>query len=100
MMERSLTFFQFDSHWFELSFLLIAEHSLNCLHLIGQARDRQKIPTMTAGDIVYAAVLARRIVQPDPAGKVGHRQRPRPIRIVLMPGHNAAMMRRLVENLI
>ena len=57
-------------------------------------------PAVAAGDVVDAAVVAGAVVEPDPARQVRHRLRPRPIRIILMPGHHAAVMRRFAKQLI
>ena len=55
---------------------------------------------MTPGDVVDTTVRLRRIVKPDPAGNMGHRRGSGPIGIILVPDHDAAVMRRLVEDLI
>src|ERR1043165_1613616 len=55
---------------------------------------------MTAGNVMHTTVLARRIVKPDPTRDVSHRSRSGPVGIVLMPDHDAAVMRGLVEDLI
>src|SRR6266850_2463919 len=55
---------------------------------------------MAAGNIVDAAVVARTLVEADPAGEMGHRLRAGPVRIILVPGDHAAMLRGLAEELI
>src|SRR2546425_482873 len=55
---------------------------------------------MAARHVMYAAIVARGIIQSNPTGEMGHWLRPRPVGIVLMPGHNSAMMRWFVEDLI
>src|SRR4026208_1241967 len=55
---------------------------------------------MTAGHVMHTAIVARRIIDADPAGEVGQRRGPGPVRIVLMPDNYAAMMGRFVEDLI
>ena len=100
MMERSLAFFQFDRHRLELFLLCIAQHGVDRLHLLREAGNRQEMPAMTTGNIMHAAVLARRIVQADPTGEMGHWCCPCPVGIILMPCYHAAVMRRLTEKLI
>ena len=99
-MKRRLTLSEFNGHRLELFFLLSCQNTLNRIHVIGQAGDRQQVPTMAAGNVMNAAVFARGIVEANPAGEMGHRLGAGPVRIILMPRHYAAMMGRLVENLI
>src|SRR5206468_3726590 len=55
---------------------------------------------MAARHVMYAAVLARRIVQSDPTRQVRHWLGARPVRVILMPRHDAPMMRGLAEQLV
>src|SRR6202050_354321 len=55
---------------------------------------------MTPCHGLQAPVLSGRIVKANPAGEMSERLGSRPIRIVLMPGHYAAMMSRLAEELV
>src|SRR5213080_996602 len=100
MMKRALALLQFNRYRRELNFLFIAEHAFNRAHVIRQSGDRQKAPAMAAGHVMHAAVLARRIVQSDPARQMRHRLRARPVRIILVPGYDSAMMRRFAEELV
>src|SRR4051812_24596591 len=47
-----------------------------------------------------AAVVARAFIESDPAGEVSHRLGARPVRIVLMPRDDAAMLGGLAKELI
>src|SRR5450755_4332644 len=55
---------------------------------------------MTPCNVLQAPVLADRIVQANPACEMSQRLSSRPIRIVLMPGHDSAVMSRLAEKLV
>ena len=55
---------------------------------------------MAARCVMHAAVVACRIIKPDPTGEMLHRLCARPVRIVLMPSDNPAVMRRLGKNLV
>src|SRR5277367_5720959 len=55
---------------------------------------------MTAGNVLQAPVLAVRIVEGNPAGEMSQRLSSRPVGIILMPGHDSAMMSRLAEELV
>src|ERR1700722_8457567 len=55
---------------------------------------------MTAGNVLQTPVLMGRIVKANPAGEMSQRLCSRPVRIVLMPGHDTAMMSRLAEELV
>ncbi len=55
---------------------------------------------MAARDVLQAAVVAGGVVEADPAGQMGHRLRPRPIRVVLVPGDHAAVLGRFAEQLV
>src|ERR1700681_461519 len=55
---------------------------------------------MTPCNVLQAPVLARRIVQANPAGEMSKRLSSCPVRIVLMPGHYSAMMSRFAEELV
>ena len=55
---------------------------------------------MAARYVMNAAILARAIVKPDPTGEMGHRLRPGPIRIILVPGNHATMECGLIKDLI
>src|SRR4051812_11384870 len=100
MMEAALPPFQFDRNWMEARLLLRCQDGLNLIHIAGQARDRQKLPAMTARNIVEASVLARAVVQSDPACKVCNRFSASPIRVVLVPRHYSAVLRGFAEQLI
>src|SRR5687768_3247422 len=50
--------------------------------------------------VMHTTILPRGIVQTYPARKMSHRLRSGPIGIVLMPDHNSAMLRRLIEKLV
>ena len=80
--------------------LFLGQHGLDFVHVAGESGDREQSPPMAAGDIPEAAVLARRVVEPDPAGQVLHRLGAGPIRVVLMPGDDPAVVRRLGEKLV
>src|SRR5207302_11013797 len=99
-MKAGLAFLQFDSDRLELTLLLICENSLNRVHVVGKSSDGQQIPALAAGHVMQAAVLARRVVEADPAGEVRDGLCARPVRIVLMPRDDSAMMRRLAEKLV
>jgi hypothetical protein len=55
---------------------------------------------MTARNVMHATIVAPRVVKTDPTAKMRHRLRSGPIRVILMPGHAAAMQRRFAEELI
>lgn len=67
MMESALSLFQLHGDWLELLLLFIGENGLNRVHVAGQARDRQEGPAMATGNVLQAAVVARGVVEPDPA---------------------------------
>src|SRR5947208_812682 len=101
MMERAFARLQLDGNGMrELLPLRRSEDLANRIHVSRQARNRQKLPAVAAGDIVNAAVFARAFVQADPAGEMGHGLGAGPIGIVLMPGHDAAVLRGLTEKLV
>ena len=68
MVKGTLALFQLDSHGTELPSLLWRERGLNRIHIIGEIFARQQIPTMTARHVMNAAIVASRVVQPDPTG--------------------------------
>src|SRR5689334_5375042 len=84
----------------ELAFLLIVENGADCIHVTGETCDRQIGPAMASGDVLQTSVLAGGVVESNPTGEVSQRLSARPVRIVLMPGHDATVMRRLAEELI
>ena len=100
MMKRALALLQFNRHRLKLRFLFIAQDTFDRVHVIRQAGDRQKVPGMTAGDVMHTTVLARGIVKPDPARQVRYRPGARPVGIVLMPGYDATVSGRFAEKLI
>src|ERR1700676_1636212 len=55
---------------------------------------------MAACNVLQASVLPGRIVEANPASEMSKGLSSRPIGIVLMPGHNSAMMRRFAEELV
>src|ERR1700730_4244398 len=55
---------------------------------------------MTPCNVLQAPVLPVRIVKANPAGEMSQRLSSRPIRIVLVPGHYSAVMRRLAKELV
>src|SRR5262245_2036247 len=101
MVERAFAGLELDRHGVsELLPLRRTEHFLDCVHVSRQAGDRQQVPAMAAGDIMHAAVVARALVEADPAGEMGHRLGASPIGIVLMPSDDAAMPRGFAKELI
>src|SRR5713226_1790705 len=100
MMKGTFALFQLNRHRLERYSLLFGQDTFNRMHVIRESGDRQKIPAMTPRHVMEASVRARRIVESDPARQVGHGLRPRPVGIILMPGHHAAMMRRFAKELI
>ena len=55
---------------------------------------------MAPRHILEAAVVPVAVIERDPAGQVLHRDRPGPIRIILVPGDHPAMPGRLAEKLV
>ena len=55
---------------------------------------------MAAGNILQAAVFNGGVIEGDPARQVGHRFRPCPVGVVLVPGYAAAAGGRLDEELV
>jgi hypothetical protein len=55
---------------------------------------------MTSRYVIQAPVLLSRIIEADPAREVCKRFCPGPIRIVLVPGNNTAVPRRLAKQLV
>src|SRR6185503_20403696 len=100
VMKRSLSFPQLDWHRPELHSLFFIQTGVDRFHISSESGDWQKVPAMTTGNIMHAAVVASRVVQSDPATEVRHRLRPCPIGVILMPGHAPAVKRRFVEELI
>src|SRR5262245_51045553 len=101
MMERGFSLFQLDHRrLFETLELLRCEDLSNRLHVASQARDRQQIPLVASRHVVQATVGSRGFIQSDPAGQMGHRLCPGPVRVVLVPGDNATMPGRLAEELV
>src|SRR5207248_11772316 len=84
----------------ELGLLLICEHGLNRVHVVGKSGDGQQIPALAAGHVMQTAVLAGRFVEADPAGEMRDGLRARPVRVVLMPRDYSAMLRWLAEKLV
>src|SRR5262245_38742166 len=80
--------------------LLRRQHVLDRVHLSGESRDRQQVPAMASGNVLQAPVLLGRVVQRYPAREVRHRLRAGPVRVVLVPRDDAAVLRRLAEELI
>src|SRR5882724_1000092 len=100
MMERSFSAPQLDRNRLELRPLLSIQHCVDSFHISGEPGDRQKLPALTARNIMHAAIVTSRVVQSYPAAKVCHRLRPGPVRVILMPGYATTMKRRLAEELI
>ena len=100
MMECCLTLFQFHrDRMLELASLLIVQDCADCIHVTRESRLRQVGPAMILRRIASTRSPGR-IVKANPAGEMSKRLRSRPIRIVLMPGHDSAMMSRLAEKLV
>ena len=59
-----------------------------------------KLQRWLPGTYCRTAVVFSGVVQADPASEVGHWPGPCPIRIILMPRHDAAVFGRLAEELI
>src|SRR5206468_2467766 len=98
---RCLALLQLDGRrLLESGELLRRQHRANGLHVAGQAGDGQERPAVAAGDVVQAAVVLRRLVEANPASEMSHRPGARPVRIVLVPGDDAAVPGRLAEELI
>lgn len=101
MMEGSLAFLQFHrDRMLELASLLAVQNCADGIHVTGESRDRQIWPAMAPSNVLQAPILTGRIVQANPAGEMSQRLSSRPIRVVLMPGHDAAMMSRLAKKLV
>ena len=62
VMKRTLALLQLDRHGFELPALLRRERADDRIHVVRKISARQKVPTVTAGDIMYTPILTRRIV--------------------------------------
>src|SRR5947209_802301 len=99
-MKRSLALFLLYRHRLKLFLLLISHYSLNRVHVVRESCDGKKIPALASGNVMHAAIRARRIIQPDPARQMRHRLCARPVRIVLMPRDDSAVMRWLTEKLV
>ena len=70
------------------------------IHIACQAGDGQQLPAMAAGHVVNAAVVPGAVVQPNPAGQVGHGLGSRPVGIVLVPRDDSAMPSRFAKQLV
>ena len=68
VVQRSFAAFQLDRDRFEMGPLHIAECCADCVHISGQASDRQQVPPMALRYVLQATVVLSRIVKPDPAG--------------------------------
>src|SRR5215204_714726 len=100
VMERTLTFFQFNWHRFELTSLFWSQLTQNRIHVVSEISSRQQIPAMAAGDVVHTAVFTCGIIETNPTRQVGHWLSPGPIRIILVPDNYTAVMSRLVKQLV
>src|SRR5271163_1554337 len=100
MVKRALTLFQLDRYWLELVFQLLRQTVADSIHFSRQYWFWQVRPLVASRHVIQAAIFARRIVQPDPAGQMSQRGRARPVRIILMPGHHSAVPRRLAKKLV
>jgi hypothetical protein len=101
VVKRAFAFLEFCWHGpVERLPLLVAEHFTDGGHIPSQAGNWQEVPAVASRDIVHAAIVDGAVVQSDPAREMGHRTGTRPIRIVLVPSHDAAMSSRLAEQLI
>src|SRR5215470_19599134 len=100
MMKRRLAGFQFDGDRPELLPLLLTQGRFDCAHVIGESGNRQKIPAVASRNVMNTTVLARRIVETNPAREMRHRLGASPVRIVLMPGDYSTVVRGFAEQLI
>ena len=55
---------------------------------------------MAPGDVLQAAIVHGGVIEGDPAGEVSHRLRPGPIREVLVPGDDTAVLGRFDKELV
>src|SRR5207302_1593012 len=94
MVKGTFSFFQFDGHGLEFFFQVFRQTVTDAVHFSSQNRFGQVWPLVASGNVIQAAVLARGIVQANPASEMRQGRRPCPVRIILVPGHHAAMPRR------
>src|SRR4051794_27465621 len=99
-MKRSLARFELDCDGAEQLFLLVGEDGANRVHVARETCYGEVGPEVTARHVLDAAVLARRVVESDPAREVRERSGASPVGIVLMPGDHAAVTRGLAEELV
>ena len=100
-MERRLAFLQLYGNWIpELLLLFVVEYSVYGVHVACESRDGKIRPAMTTRNVLQTAVFSRRVVKPNPARKMRKRLRARPVGVILMPGDDATVMRRLAKELI
>lgn len=101
MVKRTFAGFELDCNWMvELFKLLIGKDLPNGLHVASETRDREQIPFVAARNVLQTAIVLRAVIESDPASEVRHRLGFSPVRIILMPGHDAAVMGRFAEELI
>ena len=84
----------------ELGELRGRQDRLHALHVLEQGKPGQEPPLLAPRDVLEAAVLDRGVVEHDVAGDVPGGIRSRPIGVILMPGHDARVPRRLVKHLV
>ena len=96
VMEYALACLQFDRlRIVELFPLLITQDFTYGLHVTGQACDRKEIPEVAARDVIHTTIIDLAVVQGDPASEMSQWLSSCPIRIILMPRHDASVERRL-----
>ena len=100
MVKCGVPTFQLDRDRRKARMLFRRQHRLDRVHGSCQPSSRQEVPPVTARNILQAPVLARGVVERDPARQVRHRFGTCPVRIILMPRHHTAVTRRLAEQLV
>jgi hypothetical protein len=100
VVERSFPFFEFDRDGIELVLQRDGEAAADGVHFSGENGLGQVGPFVAAGDVVEAAVLPGGVVETNPASEVREGRGARPVRIILVPGHDASVLRGLAKELV
>src|SRR5581483_6020994 len=85
---------------FELLLLFFIQHCVDGIHIACESRNGKIGPAVAVRDVLQTAVFACGIVEANPAGEVSERLGACPVRIVLMPGYDSAVMGGLAKELI
>src|SRR5258708_17159712 len=101
MMERGSAFLQFNRDGvLKLTSLFLVQDCIDSGHISCQPGDGQIRPAMAASDVMHASVITVRIIETNPASQVGNRMGSGPVRVILVPGHNSAVMSGFAEQLV